>query len=222
MQPPFSCVPTVFAGIERALSPARLSRYLGAAGGDKHFALRLYIWNARLCEEFYIPLQFAEVSFRNALSAGLMARFKTPWYDHSGFFSGLPVRLQEELDSVIRRERIQHRFNFNSDHVVSGMSIGFWLHLCTKDPINLVWKKNLKGQFANIPDTISDQDIYNKIDKLRIFRNKIAHHDAIFDKEPLSEYSNIEDVINWSSPETLWFIRQISSPSRVINNRPAC
>ena len=49
------------------MSPARLDRFVPAARGDRNHALRLYIWNARLCEKFYLPIQLAEVTMRNAI-----------------------------------------------------------------------------------------------------------------------------------------------------------
>jgi hypothetical protein len=59
MQYLFSCLPNTYDGIEETLSHARLARYLPAAraaNGDHHLALRLYIWNSRLCEAMYLPL----------------------------------------------------------------------------------------------------------------------------------------------------------------------
>lgn len=67
MQPLFSCVPSVYAEIEGALTQVRISRYLAAAKNDKQLALRLYVWNARLCECLYLPVQFTEVAVRNAV-----------------------------------------------------------------------------------------------------------------------------------------------------------
>lgn len=53
------------------MSQARLARYLPAAKGDRFHALRHYVWNARLCEEFYIPLQFSEIALGTLYIADL-------------------------------------------------------------------------------------------------------------------------------------------------------
>lgn len=222
MQPLFSCVPPLITGIEKALSPARLGRYLPAANGDRQLALRLYVWNSRLCEEFYIPTQFAEVSFRNALNQGLIARYGSSWHYSSGFVSGLPDRLQDQVAKVIRDETVQHGAAMTVNHIVSSLPLGFWLHLCSTGLRGTVWKGKLRGLFAHLPTIAGEQDIYNAVDRLRRFRNRIAHHDAIFDKRPLREFKNIEAIIGWTSPEALWLMRQISSPARAINGRPRC
>ena len=71
MQLTFSCTPSALKNIEGTISPARLGRYAGSAGVDKQKALQLYVWNARLCEAFYLPIQLCEVAIRNAIHGAL-------------------------------------------------------------------------------------------------------------------------------------------------------
>lgn len=67
MQEPFSCIADTLDAIEATISPARLKRYIPTAKGDRQLALRLYLWNVRICEAFYFPLQTAEIAARNAI-----------------------------------------------------------------------------------------------------------------------------------------------------------
>src|SRR4051812_32174350 len=105
MQAPFSCTPAVLNEIETALSPARLHRYLNAAGGDKHLALRLYVWNARLCKELYLPLQTAEICVRNVVHNTLSRKYGAGWYSNHKFIDVLPDRYKEEIARTVLDEQ---------------------------------------------------------------------------------------------------------------------
>eukprot|EP01037_Dinobryon_pediforme_P007323 gene7321-7393_t len=114
--------------IEAFLSPARLAHY---TKGDRQLSLRTYIWNARLCEEFMIPVQLAEIGIRNQLNQALIGQFGLQWR----------------------------------------------------------------------------------------FRNRIAHHESVFnfDGGPTSQYRNIQDIMSWICPDTLWLLRQVSNPAAIVS-----
>jgi hypothetical protein len=220
MQDPFSCVPATFAAIEAALSSVRLARYQPGVGGDKQLALRIYIWNARLCEQFLIPLQFAEVTVRNRINSALTLRFGTTWHSSTSFLSPLPERQRAELARVIQDETGRHGALIDTNRIVSGLSFGFWVHLTSQKCVKVIWGGRLPIIFPHKPTSVSDQDIYKKIDQLRHFRNRVAHHNAIFDKKPTREFQNVQDIIGWACPETLWLMRHLSNPAAVIAQRP--
>ncbi len=220
MQHPFSCVPTTLNAIELTISPARLGRYLPAAKGDKHSAVRLYVWNARLCEAFYLPTQFAEVAARNAIHKPVRARFSDNWYEKPAFRAILPPRLSAELNKVVLDERNNLKSIFSENDVVAGLTFGFWLNLLTSKYENHLWATGLKKYFPNIPKEIGRQDLYDRLNQLRIWRNKIAHHYAIFDRGPRHEIANTLDIINWICPETYWLAKELSSVERVLSRKP--
>jgi hypothetical protein len=219
MQHPFSVMPTVLAAIEATISAARLERYLPISG-DRQLALRTYTWNARLCEQFILPVQLAEICVRNALNRALVSKFGVNWFSNASLFSPLPDRLKNEISQAVKSERNQHGDAFSVNHMVSALSFGFWVHLTTKSAIRLIWGGKLPALFAHLPGGTADQQVFEKIDQLRKFRNRLAHHNAIFDKRPAAEYRNIQDIIGWACPDTLWFMRQLVNPAAVINQRP--
>ena len=220
MQHNFSCIPATLTAISKTISHPRLGRYLPAAKGDIQYALRLYMWNARLCQEFYIPTQLTEIAFRNALAQGLEKRFGENWHTAAGLVSGLPLRMQNELKRAKTSEFKNHGTNMTSGHIVSAMSLGFWVHLVSANPRQYIWKGNVRLLFPHLPAHIQDADIHTKIDKLRKFRNRIAHHTAVFDRKPVKQYQNIQDIISWICPETFWLMKQSANPAYVLSLRP--
>ncbi len=203
-------MPATYGAIENSLSQARLGRYLGEAGHDRHYALRLYIWNARICEAFYLPTQICEVTIRNALHGALKAHHGEKWFERGGFLCTLPARLKEELESVIADERASYGHSMTLDHIVSGLSLGFWVRLLTSKYDEVFWPAYFRAQFPCKPYDINRQSLYNKVERFRKYRNKIAHHKPIFDRGPVAEYQNLLDIVGWVSPETKWFVQTLS------------
>ena len=202
------------------MSPARLARFTSPEIGCKHHALRMYVWNARLCEEFYIPLQTAEICVRNAIADTLKRRFTQGWYASPTVNGFLTEKYRNELAEIVRREKKRKAINFTADHVVSGLSFGFWVNLLTSRYEKHLWQHGIRRSFPHATQDIDREKAHQKIDQLRKFRNMVAHHYAIFDRSPLREYQNLERVLGWICPDSVWLIKQLSSPSRVINSRP--
>ena len=220
MQYPFSCTPEAYAGIERSLSKARISRYLKAAEGDRNLALRYYIWNARICEAFYLPMQLAEVTIRNAIYRAVASRYGDGWEAQGRFLTTLPRRLHDELQSTIRKEKSNHGAALTADHIVAGLSFGFWTHLLTKNYDHLLWKGGVRHAVPFAPVDLTRQKLHEAVEQLRAWRNRIAHHYAVFDKRPTSEYQHLLHVVGWIDPHTEWLIIQLSHVSETIGRRP--
>jgi hypothetical protein len=222
MQQPFSCVPQVFLAVEGALSKPRLSRYLPAAKGNPQFALRLYLWNAMICESFYLPCQLAEVSLRNGIYRALNTRYGEDWHSQGRFVCNLPDRHKHDLATAIQDSKVEHGKNATADHIVARMPLGFWAHLFTKNFEHLLWKGGFSVAFPNLPAGTDRTLIHSKIERFRKFRNRTAHHFAIFDKGPTSHYADIVEIIAWSCGDTAWLAKELARVPAVINQRPAC
>lgn len=220
MQTPFSLMPNILINVERTLSPARLARFSTGTGYDKQLAIRLYVWNSRFCEEFYFPLQMAEISLRNSIHYTLTRRYTTNWHTNPAIIQQMTAKYQNEVSQKIIELRQSKGAAFTVDHLVASMTFGFWVHLLTARYDNLLWQQGMRRSFPNIPAPLSRADVHTKADRLRKFRNKVAHHYAIFDRGPASEYQNIQDILSWCCEDTLWFVKAVANPSRVINNRP--
>lgn len=65
-----------YSDYEIAFSPARLSRYSNACGGDQNKALTLYRHNVKLCQKFYGVLSLFEVVLRNAINEHYKRHFE--------------------------------------------------------------------------------------------------------------------------------------------------
>lgn len=220
MQYPFSIMPNVLAQIEKTMSPARLRRFSAPPAWDKNHSIRTYVWNARLCEEFYIPIQFCEIALRNAIHTRLAELFGPAWYADQTFIHAIPDRHKEELAATVRQEMKFRGASFTADHVVAGMSFGFWQNLMSQSHKNLIWGGGVHSAFPHLPPRWGTTEIYDRLERLRKFRNAVMHHYAIFDKKPTAEYDNIRQLLKWMCPGTLWLMGELSNPAAVLQQRP--
>ena len=184
------------------MSAARLARFLRAAKGDKNRAIRLYIWNAHLSREFYLPIQLTEVALRNSIHKQLSSLFGDLWFENPGFTSAVPERTQVEMRKVALFERTQRRSAFTVDHVVAGLSFGFWLSLLNSSMCERIWAGDIRPVFPHLPINLHQPDVHKRLEKLRLFRNAVMHHYAIFDKGTTAEWENIKLILGWICPST--------------------
>jgi len=206
--------------LERVISPARLARFSRAVQGEHNRAIRLYLWNSRICSEFYLPLQIVEVATRNGIHNALTLRFGTSWYASPAFTPQLTQRYQDELAKTVLDEQKARGSSFTVDHVVGSMTFGFWVHLLTTRYTTLLWPNGFADAFPLAHPVVSQHIIHSSINQLRKFRNRVFHHYAIFDANPTSEYANILKVLGWVSNDAVWLVKELSNPASVIGRRP--
>ena len=221
MQPQFSCTPSVLNEIETSISSARLERYLTAARGDRQLALRLYLWNARLCQELYVPIQHAELAVRNAISGILIRRFGAGWYSNYRLIDVLPDRHKDGLATVVHTEQLERGSGFTGNNVVAGMTFGFWSQLLTRNFKHILWQPpGIHRAFSHAPPGMHQHELHESVEQVRLLRNDVAHHSAVFDRRALARYQNAMDVIGWVSPATQWLVREIANPQAIMADRP--
>jgi hypothetical protein len=221
MQYMFSLLPKALDLVEKTMSPARLARYLGAARQDKNRALRLYIWNAELCQEFYLPIQMTEVSLRNSIRKNLQTIFEDDWFADSSFVSAISERSRLEINDVVAFERAKRGTGFTIDHVIARMSFGFWLSLLNAPMTNRIWSGNIHPIFPNMPHHLGQSDVHQRLERLRLFRNAVMHHYAIFDKAPGIEWENIKIILGWICQPTVKLMMQLADPKKVLSAKPS-
>ena len=220
MQPPYSVVPHSLSAIESTISPARLHRYLPSTSVDKNLALRTYVWNARLCEALYLPVQIAEITIRNAIFKAVEKHYGSACFNNTAFIQNLPDRLRRELEATKKKEQKTYGSKTTNNHIISGLSFGFWVQLLTKKFDNHLWPQHFPTSFPQLPPGVTREALHTKANDLRLFRNRIAHHKPVFDRSPSKEFNSLLELTGWVCEETKWLIKQTNRVSRTINQRP--
>ena len=203
----FSYTDAVLDALETSLSPERLATYVTRASGNRERAVRLYTWNTAISAAFYGPLQGLEVALRNAMHRELSAKYGAAWYDNPA--CGLDLRTEGRI-AVARSELRRDGYADDPPHVVATLSFGFWVALLgaggrvagagRANYEMTLWRPALFRAFRHAK--ISRKSAHAPLDYLRTFRNRIAHHEPIFDRHLAKDYASILDVAGWISPDT--------------------
>ncbi|WP_201272636.1 MULTISPECIES: hypothetical protein [Sinorhizobium] len=61
---------------------------------------------------------------------------------------------------------------------------------------------------------------HTPLDYLRTFRNRIAHHEPIFDRHLAADYASLQQVAGWISTETQFWINHYSRVPALLAQSP--
>ena len=218
----FSYTDETLDELETALSPERLSTYLDAAGGDRERAMRLHDWNTAVSAAFYGPLQGLEVALRNAMHRRLAQRYGPAWYDHPG--AGLD-RGAVGRTAGARSELARDGHGDDPARIVATLSFGFWVSLLGPGGWTeaghkanyemTLWRPALRGAFAHRA-TLTRRQAHRPLNALRILRNRIAHHEPIFARDPTADHERVLEVAGWISPAVRTWLEHHSRAPAVI------
>ena len=164
--------------VEKSLSKDRFDRYLAATGGDRKKALYLYAWNTAACAAFYAPLQALEVTLRNQIHERLTEKYGLQWYDRPVMkFSKKNIEQLEVTKSNLKRSFTP----IYPPDVIADLSFGFWVDLFRNDYEENLWRPALHKIFLYYGNSIKRKEVLKRLTKLKRFRNRIAHHEPIFE-----------------------------------------
>ena len=165
-----------FREYEKALSIPHIGKYWVACKGDKNKALILYRYNIKLCQKFYGIIGVFEIVLRNAMNE----HFKLQLADSnwlvtqatSGFLINYQDAIFSERDKTIRCGKYTH------DKLVSSLTFGVWTFMFSRN----CYKNSGKTLLKIFPDKmhgLNQRQIYADLDNIRVFRNRIAHHEPL-------------------------------------------
>jgi hypothetical protein len=205
--------------LERRFSLERLEPYRWAVGGDLARAIELYEWNAQISACFWVTLGHVEILLRNAMHERLTAwsreTYHDPrWYlDHDGIFTS---RTLSDIAKARERARGGKRRE-TPGGVVSGLTLGFWRYLLTKPYERSLWMPCLRHAW---PDNRLRCHIHDPVAKLHELRNRIAHHEPIYNRNLAELHRTALTVAYWTCAEAAPWIERNCIVLRMLSNRP--
>jgi len=207
--------------IELWLSAPRFKPYVDACAGDAELALRLYEWNAEAAAAFMELLSYLEVMLRNAIdrqfssrSEGVLASGNQG--DRLTDGGILETAGQERVDEAIRRVRDQGK-EPRHDRVVAALSFGFWCALLAGRYEDL-WRSHLRHAFPG-GDGLR-RAVRSELGSILPFRNRVAHHEAIFGWDLPKQEGRQLRVISFIDPEAGSYVASRSRVSGILESRP--
>lgn len=167
-----------YSEYEIAFSPARLNRYLVACSGNEQAALTLYRHNIKLCQKFYGILNVFEIVLRNAIDLHYQNYFNDADWIRNQINGGMLDAAPQKAEIQRTIAMLDRQNKYSNDRVVSSLTFGFWTYLFNRIPFRL-GGMNLLQIFPNRTSGLAQRPIYNELQQIKGFRNRIAHHEAI-------------------------------------------
>lgn len=221
--------------IEKYISKARLEQYEEICANDKQKVLKIYQANLRVSQAFYPLLSLLEVVLRNAINEELIQYFNDQnWLKNqrSGFMSDPRLtyyhrilkkevtndHLKKSVNKLIKR----NAKGISQGKIISDLNFGFWTELFDKTYYQILQGSPIRI-FSNLPTGANRKLVNEKLGRIRKFRNRISHHEAIIfnkDERGLTTlslnnaeiiYKDIIDVFDWLDLDFKHWTRKINS-----------
>jgi hypothetical protein len=199
------------------LSEPRMAPYLKSAEDDKAKTLALYEWSARTSSAAFEIVGHLEVLLRNALDGCLRERFREDLCEIPWFLLPTPggEHVAEAVASV--RERLRPQGKESRHQIVAGLSFGFWAGLLGPRYEEL-WRDCLHRAFPN--SSGKRKQVAAAVERVRKFRNRLAHHDSIMNVDIPFEIRQIFDLASYISTDAAKWLERCSNVMAMYAQRP--
>ena len=164
---------------ERLLSLARVGRFARAMNHNRQKTILLYRYNIYLSQRMFGVMHIFEIALRNKIDAHYKTHFQqNDWLlrqsRNGGAFYGL--RSASIIESHYQKLIAKHQYTH--DRLFSELSFGFWTTLFDRSTFRAGGQK-IHTIFTSRPNGTHQKRINQDLDKIRQFRNRIAHHQPL-------------------------------------------
>ncbi|WP_024800022.1 hypothetical protein [Nocardia sp. BMG51109] len=204
----------------------RFDEYLVAANHDPVAARELYEWNVAISAAFFELISHVEVALRNAVDKVLQplevpesARVDLSlgwWFASSAFLTEHDL----EFFRTARRHLGAGANGATRDKVFSCVTFGLWEGVFGPKYEQL-FRKHLVHAFPNREKAGFKRDtVQGNVLALKNLRNRIAHHQAIFDLPLEERFEQAMDLLRWIDADLERWVVGLCRVPALLDERP--
>ncbi|HET7465007.1 MAG TPA: hypothetical protein VFJ82_27430 [Longimicrobium sp.] len=222
------------AALERAMSRERLRAYRLPGDADEADGVARYAWNLALAAALLPAMHTLEIAFRNELNRAavkLTEKRGYRWHRVASWLDARPTMLLPHEAEKVERAKMQLGGDPRSQtegHLIAKLDFGFWVALC-RDPYAdsraagpRLWPRALDLAFRHRPAPVTTRSqIFHQFDRVRKFRNRVAHHEPIWDRAYEAEHEHVLESLAWISPRLAEALRHTSPAQATFRAGPA-
>jgi hypothetical protein len=154
----------------------RLTQYLQSTLDDRS-ALALYQVNGQLSKHIHELIGGFEIALRNSISQSLSGHYqRDDWYRARNFVMQLAQERRQNIREVRNRLKMDRREE-RPGRIIAGLTFHFWVSMHENKYRDITWTPHLHKIW---PRGESLKVIHKDLLKVRDLRNRIAHHEPIF------------------------------------------
>ena len=162
--------------------------------------------NTQLSECLYTPLQTLEVVLRNRIHSVLMEAGGERWFCDG--FGLLLVAHQSEQAAKAMEELAKAGKPVTAGGVVASLTLSFWTTMFNKD-YETLWQQTLhRIADPTAPKGLKRKSFSGPLARIRVLRNRIAHHEPILGWDLYKRHSEMLELIEWLSPPAAKWCRE--------------
>ena len=194
---------------------------------DNTIALERYLYNIEVSKALYPLLSILEISLRNRVNKAIETVIQSDWILKE--LQQQDILLDNEHKKLLEAKKKlinKGRNNISKDDLVAELSLGFWIHLCTKRYKTALWHRQgfFRIVFADYPN-FSEFDKLSKVFPLLQLmlklRNRVFHHEIIINHPYgiINCYNDLRKLLGFISNDCLLYLDRICDFKRVITKQ---
>ncbi len=203
------------------ISAPRFATYLQARGNNREGALALYRWNLEVSAAFVGSLHLCEIAVRNGIADAVKAVHGDRWPWTVGFIRSVPsgegYDAQHDLRNCARRHQ-------TTGTVIANLKLAFWEKMLTSRFQRSVWQHHFSTVFPGYNTALSVNDARaacrDDMSHIRLFRNRIAHHEPVFARNLQDDFDRIRRLVQWRNPAAAAWLTKIETVTPLIETQP--
>lgn len=165
--------------------------------------LASYFWNMDLAEALFPSLHAVEVGLRNTINSTLTDRYHTQEWWHEPY--ALTDNQRADVMKIEQKHYQQFGSKITSSRIVTTLNFAFWTTILSHPYESRIWRYKrfvLVDQAFPQRSGTSLHDIHQRFNNVRLLRNRVMHHERIYDRPHLlDEHTNIHQALSWICPE---------------------
>lgn len=201
-----------YENIKNTLSISRMATYEKYSDSHKK-ALDLYLWNLQISSALLECLAVCEVVVRNSVAKIIEQRYGEDWINNARFIRTMKQSRQRDLIKV-RQSTV--------DKTIAELPFVFWQSFFTVRFDQELWQNDLAVALPNASDCNGKlrEVVFTDLDRLRKLRNRIAHHEPIFNRSIKTDYEVIIKIIRYCCEDTANWVESWRKIDDLLEKRP--
>jgi hypothetical protein len=198
------------------ISAPRLKPFLDASGGNLAAALDLYDWHAKLSAACFHSMHHVEVLLRNAIDDQLGEGHPDEPLTETWLMDFAVLRPDAVKQVITAVERVGKGKQITRGRVIASLSFRFWSGLFGRQYEEL-WRQQLRHAF---PGAKERKDLSVRLEALRRFRNRLAHHDSVLHQPVEERLNQMIEVVSYVDAGAAEWVADSSDVTRLLHERP--
>lgn len=206
--------PATLNNLPTLIGSDRFAPYLTICGGNAAEAIRLYSWNVEASTALLGAYAALEVAIRNSMHDQLTTTFGRPdWWE----YAPLSVEHRSAVQRAISYLSSKRGASWTFGHVIAEMKPSFWEGLLANRYHASLWEIGLSAAFPMTNERRGG--IRERMERLRLVRNRAAHHEPVFARDLLIDHQYMCDLAGYVSADLRIWVASHSRLPAVIAGR---